>query len=154
MTVNLYPVKPILLVDDEAPWLRSLSLSLREAAGITNLIKCTDSREVLKIVRESDVILILLDLTMPNFSGRDLLTMLGRRSHEEQLETCNGKHHGQGFYHAYHREPPAPQKGADGSADERGNGEKRRKGRNRVQAADVPQEPGSGIDQDEERRDC
>uniref|UniRef100_C6E756 Two component, sigma54 specific, transcriptional regulator, Fis family n=1 Tax=Geobacter sp. (strain M21) TaxID=443144 RepID=C6E756_GEOSM len=77
MTVHLYPARPILLVDDEAPWLRSLSLSLREAAGITNVIKCTDSRDVLKIVRENDVILILLDLTMPNFSGRDLLTMLG-----------------------------------------------------------------------------
>lgn len=78
MSDKLYPANPILLVDDEVPWLRSLSLTLREASGITNVIKCTDSRRVLDILRDKDVSLILLDLTMPYFSGQDLLTMISK----------------------------------------------------------------------------
>ena len=76
MIDDLYPATPILLVDDEAPWLRSLSLSLREASGINNIIKCSDSREVLPILNKTEVSLILLDLTMPYFSGQDLLPMI------------------------------------------------------------------------------
>ena len=76
MKDELYPSKPILLVDDEAPWLRSLSLSLREAAGITNVIKCSDSREVFHVLCKTEVSMILLDLTMPYFSGQDLLRMI------------------------------------------------------------------------------
>ena len=76
MSEDLYPSKPILLVDDEQPWLRSLSLTLREATGISNIIKCSDSREVLDLLRQTEVSLILLDLMMPYFSGQDLLTMI------------------------------------------------------------------------------
>lgn len=76
MTEELYPYKPMLLVDDEAPWLRSLSLTLRESAGITNIIKCSDSREVLPILQKIEVSIILLDLTMPYFTGQDLLRMI------------------------------------------------------------------------------
>lgn len=76
MSIELYPVNPILLVDDEAPWLRSLSLTLGEAAGITNIIRCSDSREVLPILQKTDVSMILLDLTMPYLSGEDLLQLI------------------------------------------------------------------------------
>lgn len=78
MSQELYPLKPVLLVDDEPPWLRSLSLTLREATGISNIIKCSDSREVLDLLRNTEVSLILLDLMMPYFSGQDLLTMITR----------------------------------------------------------------------------
>ena len=47
---SLFPSAPILMVDDERPWLRSLSLTLKEMAGINNTIKCTDSREVMGIM--------------------------------------------------------------------------------------------------------
>ena len=73
---NLFPAVPILMVDDERPWLRSLSLTLKEMAGINNTIKCTDSREVMGILREHEICLVLLDLTMPHISGVDLLTMI------------------------------------------------------------------------------
>ncbi|BDV44572.1 sigma-54-dependent Fis family transcriptional regulator [Geotalea uraniireducens] len=78
MNEELYPAAPILLVDDELPWLRSLSLTLREATGVNNIIKCSDSREVLGILQRTEVSLILLDLTMPHFSGQDLLPMITR----------------------------------------------------------------------------
>ena len=73
---SLFPALPILMVDDERPWLRSLALTLKEMAGINNTIKCTDSREVMKIMAAQEVCLVLLDLTMPHISGADLLTML------------------------------------------------------------------------------
>lgn len=73
---HLYPALPILLVDDERPWLRSLSLTLRDLAGITNVIKCSESGEVMPLLAEHDISLILLDLTMPQYSGEELLSMI------------------------------------------------------------------------------
>lgn len=78
MSPEKYPPTPILLVDDEAAWLRSLSLTLREATGIDNIIRCSDSRQVMAILRGTEVSLILLDLTMPYFSGTELLQMIGQ----------------------------------------------------------------------------
>ena len=71
-----YPANPILLVDDELPWLRSLSLALRESTGISNIVKCSDSREVINVLRNKEVSLVLLDLTMPHLSGQELLPMI------------------------------------------------------------------------------
>lgn len=76
MNDNLFPSLPILLIDDERPWLRTLSLTLKEMAGINNIIKCTDSREVMAIMEEHEICLVLLDLNMPHISGTDLLTMI------------------------------------------------------------------------------
>ncbi len=73
MAKSLYPVNPVLLVDDERPWLRSLSLVLERSGGINNILQCQDSREVLPLLAEQKVSLILLDLTMPYLSGEDLL---------------------------------------------------------------------------------
>lgn len=76
MSEKLFPAIPILLVDDERPWLRSLALTLKDMSGINNTIKCTDSREVMSIMAEQEICLVLLDLTMPHISGADLLTMI------------------------------------------------------------------------------
>jgi len=78
MTEALYPELPILLVDDEEAWLRSLALTLRGALGINNLIRCNESRKVMDILSEQDVGMVLLDLTMPYLSGEDLLQMIGQ----------------------------------------------------------------------------
>ncbi|HBT83141.1 MAG: two-component system response regulator [Desulfuromonadales bacterium GWD2_61_12] len=79
MNQELYPQMPILLVDDEEAWLRSLSIFLREATGMNNFIKCTDSRNVMEILANRDICLVLLDLTMPYFSGQDILRMIVSR---------------------------------------------------------------------------
>ncbi|SDZ92627.1 two component, sigma54 specific, transcriptional regulator, Fis family [Desulfuromusa kysingii] len=70
---NRYPAFGVLLVDDEQPWLRSLSLTLEGPGGITNLLQCADSREVMTILEQQEIGLILLDLTMPHRSGEELL---------------------------------------------------------------------------------
>ncbi|KAB0668841.1 sigma-54-dependent Fis family transcriptional regulator [Oryzomonas sagensis] len=76
MKKNLYPAFSVLLVDDELPWLRSLTMALNGEGGINNIIQCQDSRQVLDIINEQNVGLVLLDLTMPHVSGEQLLTTI------------------------------------------------------------------------------
>ncbi|MCE5263401.1 MAG: sigma-54 dependent transcriptional regulator [Deltaproteobacteria bacterium] len=76
MKRNLYPSFSILLVDDELPWLRSLSMALSGEGGITNTIQCQDSRQVMEILGRQNVGLVLLDLTMPYISGEELLARI------------------------------------------------------------------------------
>ncbi len=79
-----YPNFAILLVDDEAPWLRSLQLMLLRTAAINNVLTCQDSRRVLDLLAAHDVGLVLLDLTMPHLQGEELLARI-RASHPETL---------------------------------------------------------------------
>ena len=70
---TVFPDQPVLLVDDEAEWLRVLNLSLRLSAGINNVVQCTDSREVLPLLEQRQFSLVLLDLNMPFLTGDQLL---------------------------------------------------------------------------------
>lgn len=72
------PAHPILLVDDEQSWLRSLALILERTAGLSNLRLCHDSREVLGLLAAQEFSLILLDLTMPHIGGETLLEQIGQ----------------------------------------------------------------------------
>jgi len=74
-----YPSFGILLVDDEPAWLRSLSLTLESAAGITNMFLCQESRDVLPLLDKGGIGLVLLDLTMPGHCGEELLTAIAER---------------------------------------------------------------------------
>ncbi|MCF6265305.1 MAG: sigma-54 dependent transcriptional regulator [Desulfuromusa sp.] len=76
MEKKLYPSFGVLLVDDEIPWLRSLSLTLEGPGGVTNLHQCQDSREVMSVLERNDIGLVLLDLTMPHISGEQLLEQI------------------------------------------------------------------------------
>ncbi len=78
MSSKLFPDIPLLSVDDEAAWLRSLSLILKKDAGINNVLRCEDSREVMELLASVQVSLILLDLTMPHLSGEELLALIVR----------------------------------------------------------------------------
>lgn len=73
MSEILYPSFGLLLVDDEAAWLRTLSMTLEGPGGITNIVACQDSRAVLELLGQQEIGLILLDLTMPHISGEELL---------------------------------------------------------------------------------
>ncbi len=74
-----YPEHPVLLVDDEEPWLHSFALTLRQRGGINNVLKCVDSREALPLLRNQLVETVVIDLTMPHISGEELLEQI---SHE------------------------------------------------------------------------
>ena len=79
MNASLYPYFGVLLVDDEPAWLRSLRLTLERSAGITNIITCQDSREVLDLLERHEIGLVLLDLNMPHLSGDQLIGMIAER---------------------------------------------------------------------------
>ncbi len=76
MEIKTFPDFSILLVDDEPAWLRSLSRSLQSLGGFTNLIRCSDSREVIGLLNQHDIGLVLLDLTMPHRSGEEILQQI------------------------------------------------------------------------------
>jgi DNA-binding NtrC family response regulator len=63
---------PILVVDDEPPLLRSVSAALR-AAGFPEVVTLDDARQVMPALREESFGAMLLDLSMPELSGRALL---------------------------------------------------------------------------------
>lgn len=71
-----YPQDPILMVDDEPAWLQSMALSLKVSAGINNVIRCSDSREVAELLQKQGCCLILLDLNMPYIGGETLLEQI------------------------------------------------------------------------------
>ncbi|PKG55989.1 sigma-54-dependent Fis family transcriptional regulator [Shewanella sp. Choline-02u-19] len=66
----------ILLVDDEASWLRTLSITLNRLVPEAKIDTCVDSRQVMNRLEVSDYALVLLDLTMPFHSGEELLDMI------------------------------------------------------------------------------
>jgi DNA-binding NtrC family response regulator len=78
MSLPLFPQLPLLLVDDEPAWLRSLVLYLKKGAGISHVLKCDDSRRVMDLLSVEKVSLVLLDLTMPYLSGEDLLPLIAK----------------------------------------------------------------------------
>ena len=75
MKKNLYPLNPVLLVDDEEPFLASAAFILK-GEGITNVAACSDSRQVMPLLGEQDFSLIILDLTMPHITGAELLPQI------------------------------------------------------------------------------
>ena len=77
MNPTSFPTLPVLLVDDEAQFLFSASLSLN-SEGIDNVIQCQDSRDVMSILSEGDFSVVVLDMLMPHLSGWDLLPMIVR----------------------------------------------------------------------------
>lgn len=78
MERKLYPAFKLLLVDDERPFLRSLSLTLERLGGISNVVLCQDSRKVPEIIDQGEIGLVILDLNMPGLSGKDILEIISR----------------------------------------------------------------------------
>jgi len=90
MKEALYPAFGVLLVDDEPPWLRSLSMTLEGPGAITNITQLSDSRAVLPLLEEQDIGLILLDLTMPHVSGEELLKVLAEEHPDISVVVLSG----------------------------------------------------------------
>lgn len=90
MNQGAYPSFQILLVDDEPAWLKSLSLTLKSCAGLTNIITCQESREVMALLDQGGIGLVLLDLTMPHLSGEELLQQIAERHPEISAIVVSG----------------------------------------------------------------
>jgi DNA-binding NtrC family response regulator len=75
MNVSLYPSLPVLMVDDEAQALDSFETTLL-LASINNIIRCQDSRDVMRLLSTQEIEVMLLDLSMPHISGEELLSLV------------------------------------------------------------------------------
>lgn len=75
MAEQLYPEHPLLIVDDEPLALKSYEMAFL-ASGINNIVRCSDSRQVMDMVRDGDFEVVLLDVIMPYISGTELLRQL------------------------------------------------------------------------------
>ena len=73
----MFPLHPILLVDDEEQFLASAEFIL-SAAGLESLALCSDSRSVPGLLAERTFSVIVLDLYMPHLSGLELLPEITR----------------------------------------------------------------------------
>lgn len=70
---KLSPMLPILLVDDEEVWLQSIKLLLNRRGGYNNVLVCNDSTKVLSLLDKQAVGVIVLDYSMPEKTGIELL---------------------------------------------------------------------------------
>ena len=77
MEESLFPSLPVLMVDDEINLLNSYELTLNEA-GINNIITCSDSREVGKLLSSKKIEVLMLDLSMPFVTGDKILQDVAR----------------------------------------------------------------------------
>lgn len=75
MTTKQYPTYPILVVDDEEGILLSIDTTL-QLAGLNNVLTCSDSRQVMPIVKQRKPSVILLDLNMPHVDGEAILDQI------------------------------------------------------------------------------
>jgi DNA-binding NtrC family response regulator len=87
---GFYPAFAVLVVDDEPAWIRSVSLTLERAAGITHVLPCEDPRRAMALLDGDDVGVVLLDLTMPNLSGEDLLGRIAAEHPEVAVIVVSG----------------------------------------------------------------
>ena len=72
-----YPAAHIVLVDDEPQILLSFGVALR-TAGLTNIMPLDDSRKLFPLLGQQEASVVVLDLSMPHFSGFTLLGEITR----------------------------------------------------------------------------
>jgi DNA-binding NtrC family response regulator len=70
--MNEYPLHPILVVDNDKEFLKSMELTLL-GLGYTNILLCPDSRNVTELLQKDEISLIMLDIQMPYIAGDMLL---------------------------------------------------------------------------------
>jgi DNA-binding LytR/AlgR family response regulator len=78
-----YPEGPranlrVLAVDDEPPALDELAYLLRAAPQVAVVHTAGDATEALRVLRDSDVDVVFLDIRMPGLDGMELARVLGR----------------------------------------------------------------------------
>lgn len=68
----------VLVVDDEQPALDELSFLLEADDRVSSVVTAATATEGLRILRETDVDAVFLDIQMPGLSGLELAEVLGR----------------------------------------------------------------------------
>ena len=84
-----YPANPILIIDDNVVSLRTLAVAMR-AHGINHLVECQDSRDAMSLLSQGQHDLVLLDLTMPEVSGEEVLGLISEQHPELPVIVVTG----------------------------------------------------------------
>ena len=84
------PLKPILIIDDEVSWLNTIRSALKIIANITHIDACTNSLNVPSLLAKNVYSLVLLDLTMPDLSGEELLDLISEKYPELPVIIVSG----------------------------------------------------------------
>ena len=87
--MNTFPRQPVLCVDDEADILDTYRNALN-LDGIDNVILESDSRKVDSILREKDVSVAVIDLSMPHVSGHQILETINESYPDIQVIVVTG----------------------------------------------------------------
>lgn len=85
-----FPLNPILIVDDEEGILLSIDTTL-QLEGYSNVLTCSDSRQVMSIVQQRRPSLILLDLNMPHVDGEAILDKITKLHPEIPIIIITGR---------------------------------------------------------------
>lgn len=72
---TIFPIKPILVVDDEEQFLYSIRLSFR-SSGITNVQTCLTGKQAREHIVSTDFSAIILDINLPDMRGTELLDLV------------------------------------------------------------------------------
>src|SRR4030042_6871345 len=91
MNTSAYPQCPILMVDDELQTLIGYEMALR-SPNINHLIRCQESRDVMGILSSQEIEVMMLDLTMPQLSGEEILAMVMMDYPEVPVIILTGSH--------------------------------------------------------------
>ncbi len=78
---DLVPRLPVLIVDDEELFLRSLTLMLR-SEGITNILACDSGTAARSLLATRQFSIVLLDINLPDIRGVDLMEACVQNSPE------------------------------------------------------------------------
>src|SRR5690349_24883960 len=68
----------VLAVDDEPPALDELAYLLRADRRVARVYTANDATEALRVLRDTDIDVVYLDIRMPGLDGMELARVLGR----------------------------------------------------------------------------
>lgn len=74
-----------LVVDDEAPARTDLAWLLEQEPGVASVASAQDANEALRILQDTDVDVVFLDVRMPGLHGIDLARVLSRFARPPQV---------------------------------------------------------------------
>lgn len=87
--MKTYPETPVIIVDDEEEILNGFEFILN-SSGITNIRTFAEGRSLLPFLAENRAGVILLDLSMPGLSGKELLEEIRSRYPEIKIIIITG----------------------------------------------------------------
>lgn len=86
---KVFPDQPILVIDDEKDILEGYKIIFQDNS-ITNYHLCNDSREVLPLLSQKEFSMVLMDISMPHKTGKELLPEIHERLPELPVIIISG----------------------------------------------------------------